>query len=195
VRHGTDDLWALRVELALERGEHRMAARGVRETARIATVMQTAHTRLNHLLTVAAVEHDRPAAAEAVTLARTLEQPFELAQCLTAVVAAGCGEPALLREAYEIFGGLDALLWRCRLRALMREHDIPVPNRGATVAENERLLAVMVAEGSTNRELATVLQTSEKSVEGRLSRLFARTGYRSRVELATAILTGDYLRS
>jgi DNA-binding NarL/FixJ family response regulator len=60
------------------------------------------------------------------------------------------------------------------------------------VAENERLLATLVTDGLTNRELATVLGASEKSVEGRLSRLFQRTGYRSRVELASAVLTGDY---
>jgi DNA-binding NarL/FixJ family response regulator len=60
------------------------------------------------------------------------------------------------------------------------------------VAENERLLATLVTDGLTNRELATVLGASEKSVEGRLSRLFQRTGYRSRVELASAVLTGEY---
>lgn len=192
VRHGTDDLWTLRVELALNRGEHRMAARGMRETERIAHDMQTSRSQLNYLLNRTAVEGDTEAASAAIAEARRMGQPFELARCITGVVTAGCADPELLREAYDLLGGLDALLWRCRLRALMRQRDVPVPNRGATVAENERLLAVLVAEGSTNRELATVLHTSEKSVEGRMSRLFARTGYRSRVELATAMLTGDY---
>ena len=49
-----------------------------------------------------------------------------------------------------------------------------------------------MVDGLGNRQIATVLGTSEKSVEGRLSRLFARAGYRSRVELATAVLTGQF---
>lgn len=78
------------------------------------------------------------------------------------------------------------------MRVAMREHDVPVPGRRTSTRENERLLAVLVAEGLTNRQLARVFATSEKSVEGRLSRMFARTGYRSRVELAAAMLTGEY---
>jgi DNA-binding NarL/FixJ family response regulator len=74
----------------------------------------------------------------------------------------------------------------------MRNQGIAIPGRSVTISENERLLASLVADGLTNRELATVLSATEKSVEGRLSRLFQRTGYRSRVELATAMLTGDY---
>jgi DNA-binding NarL/FixJ family response regulator len=84
------------------------------------------------------------------------------------------------------------LLHRSVLRNLMRTHGIPVPGRQATVAENERLLAVLVTDGLGNKQIATLLDTSEKSVEGRLSRLFSRTGYRSRVELAAAMLTGRF---
>jgi DNA-binding NarL/FixJ family response regulator len=87
---------------------------------------------------------------------------------------------------------MDALLPRALLRHLMREHGVAVPGRAATTAEQERLLASLVAEGLTNRELAGVLTTTEKSVEAKLTRLFQRTGYRSRVELATAMLTGEY---
>lgn len=53
-------------------------------------------------------------------------------------------------------------------------------------------MAALVAEGLTNREMATVLDTTEKSAESRLTRLFQRTGYQSRVELATATLTGEH---
>jgi DNA-binding NarL/FixJ family response regulator len=67
-----------------------------------------------------------------------------------------------------------------------------VPDRGPTAAENDRLLATLVAEGTPNRQLATVLQVSEKSVEGRLSRLLRRTGYRSRVEIATAVFNATF---
>jgi DNA-binding NarL/FixJ family response regulator len=75
----------------------------------------------------------------------------------------------------------------------MREHGVPVPGRQETVAENERLLAMLAAGGLSNKQLAAALRTSDKSVEGRLSRLFTRTGYRSRIELSTAMLTGEYV--
>ncbi|MCZ9339446.1 helix-turn-helix transcriptional regulator, partial [Streptomyces sp. TRM76130] len=75
---------------------------------------------------------------------------------------------------------------------LMREHRVTVARRNLTITENERLLATLVAEGLTNREIAVVLGCSEKSAESRLGRLFRRTGYRSRVELASAMLTGEY---
>jgi DNA-binding NarL/FixJ family response regulator len=58
------------------------------------------------------------------------------------------------------------------------------------VEENERLLATLAAEGLSNKQIATALNTSEKSVEGRLSRLFTRSGYRSRIELSNAIVDG-----
>jgi DNA-binding NarL/FixJ family response regulator len=92
-------------------------------------------------------------------------------------------------RAYEMVEGLDALLCRSWLRTLMRDRGLAVPGRRQTLAENERLLA---ADGLTNKQLATVLQASEKSVESRLSRLFTRSGYQSRVELATVVHTGEY---
>ncbi|MCO1580396.1 hypothetical protein M8C13_32045 [Crossiella sp. SN42] len=104
----------------------------------------------------------------------------------------GLGAPSLLCESYDRYGQLDALLSRSWLRTLMRGHGVTVPGRQTTVAENERLLAVLVTEGLGTQQLATVLQASARSVEGRLSRLFQRSGYRSRVELATAMLTGHF---
>ncbi|MET0187521.1 MAG: LuxR C-terminal-related transcriptional regulator, partial [Pseudonocardia sediminis] len=94
-------------------------------------------------------------------------------------------------EAYATFGDLDALLFRAWTRTLMTATEVPIPGRRVTVEENERLLALLVAEGLSNKQIAVTLRTSDKSVEGRLGRLFARTGHRSRIELAAAILTGD----
>ncbi|MEV0184750.1 ATP-binding protein [Streptomyces sp. NPDC050625] len=189
---GTDDLWLTHVWLAVGRDDPAAARQGLTGVESAAALLGTGHSRLNALLARVAVHRDRATADRAVALARTLGLPRALARTLTAVVATGCGAPSLLSEAYELYGCLDALLYRYRLRRLMREHDLPVPNRAATVAENDRLLATLIAEGSTNRQLATVLQSSEKSAEGALTRLFARTGYRSRIDVATAVLTGEY---
>jgi DNA-binding CsgD family transcriptional regulator len=45
-----------------------------------------------------------------------------------------------------------------------------------------------VTEALTNRQLSAVLGVSKSAVANRLMRLFARTGTRSRLELATAVL-------
>jgi DNA-binding NarL/FixJ family response regulator len=115
-----------------------------------------------------------------------------LANTIAKVSGKGWGTTELVREAYGIYGDLGALLPRAHLRRLMRMRNITVSNRGTTVAENGRLLATLVTEGLSNKRLAVILNTSEKGVEGQLSRLFKNTGYRSRVELATALLTGEF---
>ncbi|WP_091508620.1 hypothetical protein [Amycolatopsis sacchari] len=189
---GCDELWLRRAKIEFSRGDLAEARRCVEEIRRIADRTGTGRARLLHLRGLMVVEHDQAAADEALGLARERNEPHELATTCIAVVRQDLGDPKLLSEAYELLASLDALVPRAHVRNLMRERDVPVPGRAATVAENERLLAVLVAEGLTNRELATVLQTTEKSVEGRLTRLFARTGYRSRVELAAALLTGAH---
>jgi DNA-binding NarL/FixJ family response regulator len=154
--------------------------------------MDTGRAHRNHLLARAVTWHDKHAADGVRRIVVERDQPHEIALTLTALAAHGLGDARTLREAYELFGIMDALLPRALLRHLMREHGVAVPGRTATTAEQERLLACLVAEGLTNRELAGVLRSTEKSIEAKLTRLFQRIGYRSRVELATAMLTGEY---
>ncbi|QUQ68322.1 AAA family ATPase [Kutzneria sp. CA-103260] len=189
---GTDELWLRMTEWHLAAGKATEARECAAEVIRIADLLDTGRARLHGFLATAIADRDGRAAAEAVSLARQRDQPFELANALSLLAGRELVEGKLLREAYELYDELDALLPRARLRQVMRDLDIAVPGRSATVAENERLLAALVTEGLTNRELAVVLGGSEKSVEGRLTRLFQRTGYRSRVELAAAMLTGEY---
>ncbi|MBU2663857.1 hypothetical protein KOI35_10190 [Actinoplanes bogorensis] len=183
---GTEELLLLSAQLAPSAG-HAAAEAAADNAAR----QQTDRSRLLALLTRLSVEPTPELGAEAVAVARRLEQPWMLSVALATVVETG-GDPALLPEAYEALNGLEALLDRYRLRGLMRRHNIPVPQRAVTVSENDRLLATLVADGASNRELATVLMTSARSVEGMLGRLFTRTGYRSRVDLAAAVLTGEF---
>lgn len=85
------------------------------------------------------------------------------------------------------------MLSRFHTRATMREAGLTVPGRRQATAENEQLLATLVTEGLANRQIATVLRLSEDAVANRLSRLFARTGLRSRTEVVSAMLTGNPL--
>lgn len=187
------DSAATRGRLAVVRGEPGSGKTELlRRLAGIAATMDTGRAHRNHVLARALTWHDRSAAADVRRLVAERGQPYEIALTLTALATFGLGDARMLREAYDLFGDLDALVPRALVRHLMREQGVVVPGRAATIAEQERLLASLVAEGLTNRELAGVLRTTEKSVEGRLTRLFHRTGYRSRVELATAMLTGEY---
>ena len=54
--------------------------------------------------------------------------------------------------------------------------------KGLTAAE--RRVAVLVAEGRTNREVAAALFLSERTVAGHLTHIYAKLGVRSRTELA-----------
>ncbi|HEX3788845.1 MAG TPA: AAA family ATPase [Pseudonocardiaceae bacterium] len=189
---GTEVLWFQLAELAVQARDAPTARACLAELDRVCAAMGGGRPALHAMIIRAVLDEDAELAWVAVALARDRDQPFELAYTIDLLVRHGVGDPALLPEAYQLFGSLGARLYRAWLRNLMRSHDIAVPGRQATVAENERLLAELVTEGLSNRQLATVLQTSEKSVEGRLSRLFARTGYQSRVELAAAMLTGEY---
>ncbi|WP_410650730.1 AAA family ATPase [Amycolatopsis sp. cmx-4-54] len=184
---GTDLCWSLLTELSLANGDQDTAARCLVEIDRVAEAMPTGRAATHALLIRARVTGDLAAAEACLRLVRERGQPFELARSISRLVDGGLGDPALLAEAYELFGG-DALLERAWLRNLMRAHDVPVPGRRETLAENERLLGLLVSEGLSNKEIARMLRTSRKSVEGRLNRLFTRTGLTSRIELARTLL-------
>nr|WP_203691419.1 AAA family ATPase [Streptomyces sp. SID12488] len=195
--YGTDELWASLAEVHAEAGHTGRAAACLERLDLLAEQMNSGRTRLLYLLTSAGVRPDSAAAGrhlpEAVELARSRSQPFETAVALLAAVRANAGPATLLREAYDLFGETGAALWRFRTRSAMREAGIAVPGRGQATAENEHLLGILLAEGLTNRQIAHVLRLSEDAVANRVSRLFARTGMRSRTEVVTAVLTGGPL--
>ncbi|GAA3361885.1 hypothetical protein GCM10020366_47610 [Saccharopolyspora gregorii] len=187
---GTDELW---LRLAAWESRHGNPMAGRECAARIERIAERAGTtaaRRNHLLARVIVERDPAAASEVIGLSRAGGRPVELARIALVVAESGLGDPNLLREAYRTFGELDALIPRARLRLLMRARTIAVSGRSATLAENERLLATLITDGLSNQQVAVVLGTSAKSVEGRLTRFFQRAGYQSRAELATATLRG-----
>jgi DNA-binding NarL/FixJ family response regulator len=195
--YGTDELWAALTGIHAEAGRAREAVTCLRRLQKVAKQLGSGRSRLLHLLASAKVlRPDAPDDArrdlrEAVDLARSRSQPFETAVTLSAAAADGAGPAALLHEAYELFQETGAALWRFRTRTALREAGLTVPGRKQATAENEHLLATLIAEGLTNRQVATVLRLSEKAVADRISRLLARTGLRSRTEVVTAVLTQD----
>lgn len=188
----TDLLWTALADIAFDADRRDLLPGYLTRVEQVAERMGTEQAEVNRLTLRAVVHADTGAAEKAVALLRERGRPLDLVSGLERLVRYEVAPPELLLEAYSAAGELDALMFRTGLRNLMRARGISVPGRQATVAENERLLAVLVADGLGNKQIATLLGASEKSVEGRLSRLFSRTGYRSRVELAAAMLTGRF---
>lgn len=186
---GTDMLLAL-IAAACQRRDPAAVRCVLDELDSLADRMPTSRTALCATLARALAADDPTAATAALKIAEDRAIPFERAVVILLAVRARLSDPALLPDAYEAFGRLDALLFRAWTRAAMNDAGISVPGRRQSLAESERLLAELVAEGLSNKQIARLLSVSEKGVEGRLARLFSRRGYRSRAQLAAAVASG-----
>lgn len=102
----------------------------------------------------------------------------------------------LVRDAYLEFRSLGAEPWRRRAAAELRRRGVGVPRRrgaGRTTSaltDTERQLSRLVTDGLTNRQIAASMHLSPKTIEVYLSRLYAKAGVASRVELAVAVESG-----
>jgi DNA-binding NarL/FixJ family response regulator len=74
-----------------------------------------------------------------------------------------------------------------RLGRRLAPRTVAAASGGGTLSDREREIAGLAAGGRTNKEIARAVFLSEKTVEGHLSRVFAKLGVRSRVELAAAL--------
>ncbi len=137
---------------------------------------------------------DPVAAVDTMRLARRLGQPYALALSCLAAAEVGAPPGSTLGEAFDLLGGLRAIPAWCRAAAVARACRVRVP--AAAVGPDgyddvTRVLLALVAEGLPTRVIGRVLHLSDASVEVRLGRLYARSGYRSRAELAVAFRHGE----
>ncbi|TQE30042.1 helix-turn-helix transcriptional regulator [Streptomyces ipomoeae] len=87
--------------------------------------------------------------------------------------------------------------FRTAVTRAAQQRDIPVPRLRRAhhkLTEPDITLVRMVSDGATNQQIAAELTCSTKTVEQRLTRLFQRTGTRSRAELTAAWLNGSLNR-
>jgi DNA-binding CsgD family transcriptional regulator len=96
-----------------------------------------------------------------------------------------------LRDALATFDALPAPDWAAKARHELRATGGMVPPRerpGTTeLTPHELQVALMVAEGRTNREVAAALFLAPKTIEHHLSTIFRKLGIRRRTELAHAL--------
>jgi DNA-binding NarL/FixJ family response regulator len=88
-----------------------------------------------------------------------------------------------LQQALATFDELGAALWSERARREMARIGGRAPTSGGLTPSEQRI-AVLVAGGKTNRQVAAALYLTERTVEGSLTRIYAKLGLRSRTELA-----------
>jgi DNA-binding CsgD family transcriptional regulator len=92
-----------------------------------------------------------------------------------------------LRSAIDVFDRLGAAPWSSRARRELRATGVTVRRRDPSPAERltpqELQIALQVAQGKTNRDVAAVLFLSPKTVEFHLTHVYAKLGVNSRAEL------------
>ncbi|MDX6505320.1 MAG: hypothetical protein QOE29_2445, partial [Gaiellaceae bacterium] len=93
-----------------------------------------------------------------------------------------------LRKAQETFDLLGAEPWAERVRSELRASGETARRRDATVSDQltaqELQVALIVAQGATNREAAASLFLSPKTIEFHLGHIYRKLGLRSRAQLA-----------
>lgn len=102
---------------------------------------------------------------------------------------------APLASALAIFGELGARRDFSRVSREMREHGIAIPSRwrggrrslGVELSEREREVVELAAAGLTNKEIATELFLSMRTVESHMSKALRKLGARSRRDLAQSL--------
>jgi DNA-binding CsgD family transcriptional regulator len=119
---------------------------------------------------------------------RRLGDPFERARTrlVRGTLLRRAKKRAAARTAIEgaiaAFTAIGTPLWAERARAELERLGLR-PSAGA-LTETESRIAALAASGATNREIASRLFLSVKTVEANLSRCYRKLGVRSRVELA-----------
>ena len=87
---------------------------------------------------------------------------------------------ATLRDAHGTFTELGASLWADRVAAELKRTDASAPDSDLTPSEMR--VARLAASGMTNRDVASALFISPKTVEHNLSSVYRKLGVRTRAE-------------
>jgi DNA-binding CsgD family transcriptional regulator/alkylated DNA nucleotide flippase Atl1 len=190
-----DLVLSLLAEFSVEIGDRSQAAEASRKLSDLADVSRHPWSRHLSLRTTALVEGDLGAAEQALAVAEEEGIVFGAGRSrLLLGDHPTDGEDHLL-EAHTIFGALEADPWQRTAAKALRDRGMTVPRKptkkGTLLSEAEARIARLVQEGLTNRQIASTLHYSPKTIEVYLSRVYAKTGCASRFELARALDSGS----
>jgi DNA-binding NarL/FixJ family response regulator len=90
----------------------------------------------------------------------------------------------MLRESFEAFHDLGIPLWEKRVGVELERTDAPRTNH-SELTPSELRVAKLAATGKTNKDIATALFISPKTVEHNLSSVYRKLAVRTRAELAS----------
>jgi DNA-binding CsgD family transcriptional regulator len=161
------------------------------DAARVAREWVLAHaTRCRGLVAAALGEVDRAGSLLERAVAQHTEvgDPFGTARALLGLgivrrrARQKRGARDAIQAALDGFEQLGAATWVEKARSELGR--IGGRTREAGLTPAERRVAVLVAEGRTNREVAAALFVTERTVASHLSHVYAKLGVRSRTELA-----------
>lgn len=93
---------------------------------------------------------------------------------------------ASLQEAFDTFYRLHTPLWAARARAELARANVG-PRRSGQLTPSEQRVAELAAAGMKNRDVASALFISPKTVEANLARIYRKLGIKSRAELGRYI--------
>ncbi|MFY1635493.1 LuxR C-terminal-related transcriptional regulator [Solwaraspora sp. WMMB335] len=139
---------------------------------------------------------DPSAVAEAIGSIRSRNDRVELGYAVLDLGRVADDPLQRLLEALETAAEIGAPWLRAAAADAMRARGVRRPRSRAPrtgLSPVETQIIELVRCGCTNRQIAVQIRLSEKTVENYLTRLFTRTGCRSRVELAAASITSDTL--
>jgi DNA-binding CsgD family transcriptional regulator/KaiC/GvpD/RAD55 family RecA-like ATPase len=127
-------------------------------------------------------------AEQAMTEHDRLQMPFERARTqlllgqLQRRQRQKISATATLTEALQAFTGMGNPLWADRARVELTRTKV-APTHDHKLTPSERQVAELAASGMTNRDVATALFISPKTVEANLARVYRKLGIKSRAEL------------
>ena len=127
-------------------------------------------------------------ATRAIAAHDRLQMPFERARTLLLLGQIRRRQrkketaSASLQEALAIFERLHVPLWADKARAELARANVG-PRRSGQLTPSEQRVAELAASGMKNRDVATALFISPKTVEANLARIYRKLGIKSRAEL------------
>lgn len=190
---GLEKLLGRLIDCSTREGDQAKAEILLEELEELDDVVRSGSTRTAVLLAHGLVRHDRGKTVECVRLARERGDAHSVARACLLLSDLSEDPQPWLAELYALTKQHGSSRSRANLVGAMRRRGVWLPrqrSRDDSFARIEARVAQLVSDGCTNRQIAAVLEISEKTVESHLTKIFARTGCRTRVELAAAWLEG-----